>query len=587
VPTPLVSVLLTSYNHSKFIENAINSVLTQDFSDYELLIWDDCSSDGSWELIQSFSDSRIRKYRSSQNTAGDFFDEALREARGELIAIHHSDDIWLPGKLTKQVTILDENPAIGACFAHASVIDDEGIVLDKHPLNLIFRQPNKSRHEWLRHFFFDGNCLCHPSALVKRSCYKQIGGYNTGLMQYPDLEMWIRLCSSHDIYVIPEVLVQHRMHANASNQSALTISNSIRGSHEHYHILDQYRRLGVNDLMSIFPECIQYIGVSQDHALVDYILAMTSINSSSSSHMHRSFGADLLTKVFSTSENRSKLLSLHNVRRNILLDDSLLVDHYNEMTIRKMSIELQRPSIRDNTPRHPANTNNRDIVDNWKTSLLQQIADSDSLKIFKDLQCRIPERSFHLFNHILHDIRTCLGHRKCIYLEIGSYVGASALLMLNHHYPTSVICVDPLSLPSSHFGGGQSQDQTLLKNLQKLSANSNFQIAKAKSQDPQLLAALYAQKVQIDILFIDGDHRFDAVLSDFFLYSPLVNSGGFIVFDDYCDSDHSPDVRVAVDLLVERYIDRDRYGVIGLIPDLKLAGSPGCSGNEFVIRKFF
>ena len=102
---PKVSVILISYNHEKFIREAIESVLNQTFTDFELIIWDDASSDDSWAIINSYNDSRIKAFLNDETRRGIYgINKAISEvASGEYLAIHHSDDVWASEKLQKQV----------------------------------------------------------------------------------------------------------------------------------------------------------------------------------------------------------------------------------------------------------------------------------------------------------------------------------------------------------------------------------------------------------------------------------------------------------------------------------------------------
>lgn len=90
-----------------------------------------------------------------------------------------------------------------------------------------------------------------------------------------------------------------------------------------------------------------------------------------------------------------------------------------------------------------------------------------SLKKLRDVNLKIKERKFHEFTYILHDIRTLLGDEEKNYLEIGSYVGSSASLMLQHEFKTNILCVDPCVLHPSHFNGSLSQSDTLQKKSSK------------------------------------------------------------------------------------------------------------------------
>ena len=129
---PKISVILTSFNHEKFIREAIDSVLNQTFTDFELIIWDDASTDNSWAIINTYSDPRIKVFRNDETKRGVHgINISISEiASGEYIAIHHSDDIWEVDKLKKQVEFLEDHAGIGAVFTHVLAIDERGIPLD-------------------------------------------------------------------------------------------------------------------------------------------------------------------------------------------------------------------------------------------------------------------------------------------------------------------------------------------------------------------------------------------------------------------------------------------------------------------------
>jgi predicted O-methyltransferase YrrM len=579
---PTVSILLTSYNHQSYIEEAINSVLGQTFSDYELVVWDDGSTDRSWELIQGFHDPRIRTHRNSLNACGRGLNSVFDTMRGKYLAIHHSDDRWSPTKLAQQVKLLDNSPDVGACFTHVVTINHLGSEVDDahSPHTAVFNQDDKSRHEWLRHLFFRGNAFCHPSALIRRECFQALGPYNEGLFHLPDYHMWVRLCLGFEINVIPERLTHFRTYTDSlSSMSSPSLENRVRHHHEMPHALEAFRSISLQDLVLAFPESKAFEGTPHEMSVVDYMLAMTAIRSKDSGEAQRSFGANLLTRCWMDDAVRDQLYSIHGLTRHQLRDPDLLVDHSNCIAITNLTNKLQEISAcmqKGCQDVQPALVAGR---------LFDEIRRSASHSVFKSIQASIPERSFHLFNHILYDIRTLIGDRPCTYLEIGSYCGASALLMLSHPMKTDVICIDPLCLPPSHFNGTKDQDQTLYDNLSILSSNKSFEIIKSFSQDPALIAALYSQEIVIDMLFIDGDHGYASVISDFLLYEPLVRSGGYIVFDDYNDSEYSPDVHHAVNALVGRLADDQRFVIVGAIPDLQGCSQDSTVGNEFVLYK--
>jgi len=230
---PKISVILPSYNHAKYIKKSIESVLSQHFEDFELLISDDASLDNSWDVISSINDKRIFAFLQDQNL-GPVGNLAflVGKARGKYIALINSDDFWEPEKLLKQIFIMDSMPELGACFTWASLVDDHGseVTGSESIWRDIFRQPNRTQGKWLRHFFNSGNCLCHPSMLMRKEVYEAIGFYNPAFKQLPDFEMWIRLVKSYPIHIIQENLVAHLRTGN--NTSVVSQENIARNVNE-------------------------------------------------------------------------------------------------------------------------------------------------------------------------------------------------------------------------------------------------------------------------------------------------------------------------------------------------------------------
>lgn len=186
---------------------------------------------------------------------------------------------------------------------------------------------------------------------------------------------------------------------------------------------------------------------------------------------------------------------------------------------------------------------------------------SNSLSLLREINKSIQERQFHEHTHILYDLRTFLGKSKKKYVEIGSYVGSSASLILKHSFDTDVICIEPCVLGKSHYHGTDTQYKTLSKNLENNNPHKrNFKIFKNFSYDQLPIDEIK----NIDILHIDGDHSYNAVIQDYNLYKDKLNSGGFVIFDDYHDKQHSPEVKSAVDFIVSQ-INKSEYDIIGCL----------------------
>lgn len=204
-----------------------------------------------------------------------------------------------------------------------------------------------------------------------------------------------------------------------------------------------------------------------------------------------------------------------------------------------------------------------------------------SLDMVRQIATDVP--TFHHHYHILYDIANTFGDKKINYVEIGAYAGGSSCLMLQR-LNTTIISVD-LGEPISK--------EVVFSNIIEYKNNNNYykyiqgnsQIQETKDKVIETLSnsRVLGYSNKIDILFIDGDHSFDGVLADFNMYSDLVNIGGYVVFDDYNDSVHSPDVKLAVDSLVPSLVD---YEIIGTFENtLGAYPSELKEGNCFVIKK--
>lgn len=251
--TPSVSVIMPSYNHAPYIQDSIRSVLKQSFPDFELLIEDDGSTDGSHEVIRSVHDPRIHFVANERNQgAGTVTRHLLERARGQYIALINSDDIWLPNKLAVQMQFLENNPDIGAVFSRVQYIDPQNRGLPKSslPWGHVFDVNNRSRAEWLRHFLFKGNCLCNPTSLIRRKVYNTIGYYDNRLRQLPDFDLWIRLVKHFDIHILSEPLIEFRLMINEQNASGDTPNNAIR-------VINEYMLIAFSFFDNVSREMLQ------------------------------------------------------------------------------------------------------------------------------------------------------------------------------------------------------------------------------------------------------------------------------------------------------------------------------------------
>lgn len=276
---PKVSIVIPSFNHEKYIRECIQSVLDQTYQDFEIIITDDGSSDRSVEVIQEFVGPRIHLYTHGENKgACTAVNNCIRKASGEYIAVLSSDDAWEPTKLEKQVAYLDDHPEAGAVFTKVAFINEKSHLISSQDFKYyyVFEKENRSRQAWLNHFFYSGNCLCHPSILIRKKCYDDIGLYNERMANLPDLDMWVRLCIKYEIHILDEKLVRFRMRDDESNASGDRLPNRIRGCFESMQIFHNY--LMIKDkafFLSVFPEASKYGIVEQEY--IPYFLSRLAL----------------------------------------------------------------------------------------------------------------------------------------------------------------------------------------------------------------------------------------------------------------------------------------------------------------------
>lgn len=337
---PKVSVIIPSYNHAKFVAEAIQSVLDQTYQDFEIVITDDGSSDHTVDVIKQFTDSRLKLFCFEHNRgAAIAANNCIRKSTGEYVAMLSSDDVFLPQKLAKQVAFLDGHDAVGAVFGYADIIDEAGNIFpdDSHFFKTIFVQPNRSRFEWLNYFFFNGNCLCHPTALIRRQCYEQVGDYCENYAQLPDFDFWIRLCAENEIYIIPENLIKFRIRDDNQNASASRADSQIRHSTELTRILKNYTSPKILvDFRKIFPEA-QSADLTVDICDIA-ALALSKIDYPP----YRYFALDLLFEYLSRESISQAKASNRSYSPADLMELTGKVDVFNIISLEDRHRELQQ-----------------------------------------------------------------------------------------------------------------------------------------------------------------------------------------------------------------------------------------------------
>ena len=199
--TPLVSVIIPTYNRGWIIQEAIDSVLDQDFSDYELIVVDDGSDDNTLEILGAYGKAITVLHQPNKGVSA-ARNRGIAEASGRLIAFLDSDDLWLPGKLATQVKFFEEN-------ADALINQTQEIWIRNG-----LRVNPKKRHHKFSGMIFERSlalCLVSPSAvMLKKNLFDTVGVFDEHLPACEDYDLWLRISCRYPVHLIDSPLIIKR-----------------------------------------------------------------------------------------------------------------------------------------------------------------------------------------------------------------------------------------------------------------------------------------------------------------------------------------------------------------------------------------
>ncbi|MBK5720417.1 glycosyltransferase [Dysgonomonas sp. Marseille-P4677] len=229
-----VSVLMPVYNAEAYLAQAIDSIISQTFTEWELILVNDGSTDKSEEIILSYSDSRIRYSKNSENKGIIYTRNLMIEmSLGEYIAFLDSDDISLPTRLEQQITFLDNNPDYALCGTWSIMSDKDGRKIRK--INM------PSSNEDIKCSLLFINTFVQSSIMIRKEILIQ-HSYNKNFPVAEDYELWCRLSRLYKLKNLPIHLTQYRWHGDNISQSKKTLMDNL--------VKDIYRRelnyIGIN-----------------------------------------------------------------------------------------------------------------------------------------------------------------------------------------------------------------------------------------------------------------------------------------------------------------------------------------------------
>lgn len=210
---PKVSVIIPTYNAVDYLSETVDSVLQQTFTDWELIIVDDGSSDQTVDWITARVDPRIQLICQENQGVTVARNTGITKSCGEYIAFLDHDDLWHPTKLEKQVRCLDESPAVGLVHTWMVSVDAQGKSTGR------IMPSDAEGHVWTK--LLEKNTVASSSVMLRRTCLSTVGGFSTDRELYTveDWEFWIRIAAHYPFAVIKEPLLSWRQHANNGSKN--------------------------------------------------------------------------------------------------------------------------------------------------------------------------------------------------------------------------------------------------------------------------------------------------------------------------------------------------------------------------------
>ena len=228
-----VSVIIPTYNRSKYIRRAIDSVLKQTFTDYEIIVIDDGSTDNTGEILRGYGE-RVSYIRQSNQGISASRNRGIGIAKGKYIAFLDSDDEWVPEKLALQVKLLDNDERLGLVCSRMVILNEQG--------DQCGMKPQKRTGKNFRELVEIGGDLPTSTIMTRKECFDKVGVFDKDLPPMEDFEMWVRIASQYDVYTIPDkILAYYYRHGHQiTSDKTLVYEATVKLDKA---ILDRYRHV--------------------------------------------------------------------------------------------------------------------------------------------------------------------------------------------------------------------------------------------------------------------------------------------------------------------------------------------------------
>lgn len=208
----MISVIMPAYNAERFVQRAVESILRQTYTDYELIVVDDGSSDGTLAILQGYEQKgQLKLVRGNHEGVGAAMNLAASHATRPWLAVMHADDEALPHRLERQIEAAQQNPDVVIWGTHAYHINEDEKVLG------LSRFGPETRDQFEKIFMSGGHVnVLHPTAMLRRDVFEKVGGYDSRFRCSEDVELYMRMAHHGPALTIPEPLLHYRLHGQSN-----------------------------------------------------------------------------------------------------------------------------------------------------------------------------------------------------------------------------------------------------------------------------------------------------------------------------------------------------------------------------------
>lgn len=310
---PKISVVCPAYNHEKFIERMISSVLKQSLQDFELVICDDFSTDSTVSKIEQFSDNRIKLIKHDRNYGiNQSINDAFSICSSKYITFLASDDMFYTTHFEKTTSFFNENPSIDVFYCRLTAINEN----DEADEFLNGWAPI-AENNLLNFMFLNENCLLSPGMVVRREAFLKCYPLPLGISQCQDYQMHVDLLLNGKCYQSSEPLVYYRRLKNDANLSASNNATLIRYKYEISSLMDKYLSMTAEKIKNVFSKELTRLNLDVYPETVPFILGRIALLSKHEER--RIWGYNQIVKSMETRASADKLFELYKFDFKTLL----------------------------------------------------------------------------------------------------------------------------------------------------------------------------------------------------------------------------------------------------------------------------